>query len=392
MATETPTTPETTDSYAALAEGYAESREAETAELLAELEGGESDEGRSPEPAEPAKEAPDATAEATPATTPEIPADGAEGVDADAEALLAKATPFTYTVNGEARTVDGIRELPDGAGAIINPDALPMVRDLIQKGQSAWDANRELYQENQRYAGLEYTDLNRQTAKGLDAFQAALVDNARLRVIADMLAQAIEKPETIVSLATDPTQVQLLQERLGIAAERASNAAQKQWGERIATHSANAETAPERLTPLLSQHIDSLKQYAPSLTEADWQEAKTVFGPFAAQIVRRATPDDAHAAGVKVGSLVVDNSRMMGWLEQRSALRQQEATAKAQAEKAQKENAARLAAANAGKKQPPAAISRQPAAPQAPTESDSDRKAREYQEWYAERMRGYRGL
>jgi hypothetical protein len=321
----------------------------------------------------------DATAaDATQVDKPATPAEGTETAD-DPEVLLATATPLDFTVNGESKTFDGIQVIP-GHGAIINEDALPGVRDLLQKGQQAWDANRELYQETERYRALEYTSASGEASKGLDAFASALTDNARLNAAVKVFADTLGSPDRIAALIADPTAYENLKLRLENATERASATARTQWGERVQRTTEGVETQPDRLTAMLGSHIDSLKSYVPQLTQADWNEAKTIFGPFATQIVRRATPDDARAAGVKVGSLVVDNSRLTPWLEARATARSAEATAKAAADKTDAENKRRLAAANAGKKTTQQRRSASAAQPQQRRESDSDRKAREWAE------------
>ena len=357
MATETEATAPIDTTDADLSEG---------GDLLQELDGSEvSDEfadaaaeERSSDAAtdgnDPKAETPDpAAAQQTGETTAEA--------EPKVEDLLASATPLDYTVNGETRTFDGISVIP-GQGAIIPESALPALRDRLQQAESARADARQLYQKTQEYEALEYTGANNQPVRGLDAIRTAMAEAAAYREIARTALEHIRDPQKIVALATDPTALSLLTERLDVIGERAMMTAQKAWGERQSAATQQQETAPDRLTGLLSQHLDSLKQYAPDLTDADWQEAKAVFGPFASQIVRRATPDEARAAGVKVGSLIVDNNRMLGWLTQRTTQRQQEAAAKAAAARTDAENKKRLAAANAGKSAKPQASSARPGA------------------------------
>lgn len=302
---------------------------------------------------------PSAAADETETATPQEPRQPV-GATADSEHPdspavaddpLKDAQPFTYVVDGQARTLEGAHLItgPDGqTGAIIPAAVLPALQQRLSRAEHDEAQNRELYHRVQEYERLEFKE-----AKGLDAFAQALTENARLTAAVTLLVQHIEDPQKVVALATDANALQLLQERLGVVTEKAALAAGKQWGERIQQSREAATTAPEQLGAMLNQHFDALAPQVPGLTKADWDEAKTIFGPFASQIIHRATPDEARAANVKVGSLVVNNNAFLGWLDQRVKQRAEEAKAKAAQAQTDAENKKRLAAANAGKKPAP---------------------------------------
>lgn len=284
--------------------------------------------------------------------------------------------PFTYRTDGREVPMDGISVFKDAEGNVVGAT---IDRDQLDNLRLRLGRHDHLVQENNRINGrltefdrFTHQGLDRQQYQGAQAFRQMTIENAQLAATVAVLARAIDDPvllTTIVHEATNnlpPREYQLLQREMAVAARDAAMRAGQHWGTRLQSARDAAEMAPEALQGSLVSHFDSLKaQYADelkNLTDRDWQEARQTFAPFASQIIRRATAEDVqNVPELKLGQLIVDESKFKSWFSERVALRNQEAARAASNGSVNRENAARARAANAGKPAP-SAPARRPAA------------------------------
>lgn len=112
--------------------------------------------------------------------------------------------PFTYTVNGETRTMPHAYRVP-GEGVMIEEQAVPQFQLMASRAESLEKANHELYEQSKRFEQLTQwntTDANGhpQTLTGLDALQALQVEYARTDVAKNTLIDAIRDPAQLLGL------------------------------------------------------------------------------------------------------------------------------------------------------------------------------------------------
>ena len=132
-----------------------------------------------------------------------------QGTPANDDDPLAGAEPFTYTVNGQARTFDGLTKLGD-RGAIVTAEALPKLQQRLSERDNLYERSQEQYQ---RYAALEESfnkltqwsigkDQNGQDRylTGADAVLAQRVMLGRSAATMQVLAKALDDPEQFARL------------------------------------------------------------------------------------------------------------------------------------------------------------------------------------------------
>ena len=355
------------------ATAFADEREQQFHDVLAEMLGDEA-----PEPAEDETERPSADSKAgdegedavspeaeteTPdPKQPETPAADAtdEEVTPEDTDLLATATPFTYAVDGQAKTIDGIREIP-GHGAIVEAQALGTLKDRLQKADRLDDANRALYQKTQAYETVEY-----QGKTGMAAIEAAIVDNAKLSRALTVLVPYLESEEGRIALATDPQgTLQYLTRELGLTARETEFQTRQSFGQKIRaaeTQQQESTTLAQQAETAITQSISHWAQQFPALTAQDKDAATQYLRRIQSSVIRPATPEEAQQVGVKPGERIVDHTLVHGYLANLASLRAeaQKATQTASeaakaAQKASQENAKRLAAAAVPTKHKPTA-------------------------------------
>lgn len=281
---------------------------------------------------------------------------------------LANAKPFEYTVNGEAKSYDGIKVLsnPDGSiqGAIIPAESIKDVQYRLQRQEYLETQNKALYDRVQDFDRVAFTAPDGKEYAGLDAVQQLTTEHAKLMAAAQVMASVLESPEKLVPLALaahagDQSEIQRLSREVALNAREAAFKAREQWTTR--QQSARQEaTQTQQRTEVTRQAITSAVQHwasqFPALTKDDLQRATAHFEKLSTAIVRPATPDEATQAGVKPGELVIDHQVIHGWLADRAELRAQQANAQrdvtTKAQQAALENARRLAAAAPGKSGP----------------------------------------
>ena len=328
-----------------------------------------------PDPAVPTDDATDPTTPTDPATPASDETDDDDASEATSDDLLAKATPFTYTVDGQPKAVEGIREIP-GHGAIVAPDALTSLRDRLQKADRLDEANKALYQQVEQYSAIEYSG-----KKGIEAVEAALIANAKMDTALRVIVPYLESEEGRNALIGDPEgTLRYLQRELGLAARETEFTTRQTFGQTLRsaeTQRADASSQAEQSRTIMSGVVDKWAGQFPALTPEDRAAAVAHLQHFATSLIRPATPDEARQAGVKPGDRIVDERPIHAYLQERAGLRAEAAEAKQSASTATKaaqhaatENAKRLAAVAVPTKKGKAAAKAAPAEPKARTKDE----------------------
>jgi hypothetical protein len=149
--------------------------------------------------------------------------------------------------------------------------------------------------------------------------------------------------------------LQQMTERLRLMAENVSYKTKASFSQRMTSAKEAASTVEDRATvtpQAISGAVDQWAAQYPSLTPADKQHAIQHLTKIGTTIVRPATPDEATAAGVKPGQLIIDHPVVVAYLSDRAAWREEQARSTSAVSKATTENAARLAATKAPKRSP----------------------------------------
>ena len=368
MATETELDP---NAIAADPDAYAEDREARFLETLAE-----DDEIALDEPGEAAE----------PAEATETQAEEPEAGEATPEAAadpLADATPFRYTVDGQERTFDGIRVLagPDGQplGGVIPADQMRVVQDRLQRADFLEAQDKARWEKMRDYETIEVKTHTGEALTGMAAVQHALAEHAKLTAAVQLMASVLEDPEKLAALYGDPREMQLLARELALTAQGAERQARDQFSARSQQVRQQDTVQQDRAaitTNALTGAIDHWAQQFPALTQDDRQKAVAYFQKLGSHVVRPATPDEAKAAGVKPGELIIDHPVVYEYLQDRAELRKQASASTTAATKAALENAARLKAAAKPKAK---ASPSKPATPDKPVDK--------LDEWQAQKLR-----
>lgn len=315
--------------------------------------------GTSPEPdAAPAEVAPpDVPAEAEPKS--EVAAPAAEPApDAPVEPVppdadpLKDATSLTYTVNGQSKTYDGIRVLGE-TGAVIDIKDLPDLQRKLGERDHLFEANQHLYQKTQQYDGLRFVDSNKQEHRGIAAFAASQVEVARVRAGAAALLNTI-----LEAFPGDEHKAAREAVFKGIdrEAENAGLKAERDFGRTLQAQTVEANE-PQEIDRAVQFTVGKMKEAYPHFTPED-EAAARIFLEAAPEVYfPKANPQQAMQAGVRPGQRIALYDRMTRWAEDRSQMRlaqnkRDEDFKKTQAQAPQhaKENAAKLAAAAAGRK------------------------------------------
>lgn len=393
MATQIPPM-DPSQNFAEQNDAYAEGRRHQFDELMTEMLGDEAPEPTASDAATPTDDAtsaeetdavsatPDAKdADAKEPATPDPKADAADDpAEPTSDDLLAKATAFEYTVDGQSKTIDGIKEIP-GHGAIVEANALSLLKDRLQKADRLDEANRTLYQKVQSYDQIEHSG-----KKGLDAIEALVVDHAKLSKALNVLVPYLESEEGRVALVSDPAgTLQYLARELGLTAREVEFTTRQSFGQRIRqaeTQQAETQTRAEQQQVAIGNTIRSFAAKYAALTDDDIQAATKHLQAFAGSIIRPATDAEAKqfaSRGVVAGQPVIDERLIDQYLADRAALRTEAATAKEQASAAAKaastaasENAKRLAAAATGRGAKKAAPPKPDAREQKPAKRERD--------------------
>ena len=284
-------------------------------------------------PVDPAKDAKDNT---PPAETE------AEG---DADALLKDATPLSYTVDGQSKSLDWITEVP-GQGAFVAADKMQQFKDLIQRGEHADGERKRLYQ-----VASEYQQLGGRAAYEKLASEKAMLDAAGGKLLEVLTAQNAD--QILLELATNP------QARAMLLREAQLEARDAGWKARtdLTTQQSSTQRQSQEVqqaAQALNITIDNVARSVPGITADDVATARQYFGnpQMRGSLYRRATQQDQQQYGLTPGELVLIPNPIHQWMQDRATLRSATASATQKAQAAERENATRLAALNATKPNP----------------------------------------
>jgi len=317
----------------------------------------------------------------TPAVaTPTTPDDASPtGTDADP---FEGSGPAAYRVNGEDRTFDGITVLKDRSG-VIDPDKM----DLVLHRLSERDHLFETSQARQK----ELTDLQELTrwrpdpakdeyVTGAAALQARDLAYATTRAERDVYNALLSDPSKVAGLiqyneATgqfewNASQVAVVQAQLENKKLQLSHAIEKHYAPRIAGQPQTAQSAQaQRVDPVAAAErliqVTGVKGFG----DAD----KQWLAGLAEELVRPATPADVAKNPTLVVGQPFAPQKLLDLIADRAELLARSMKQVASATKAEKENQARFAAANAGKK--PAAAQARATATKEKTQAQTRQEA-----------------
>lgn len=313
--------------------------------------------GPSEEPTDP--EGTDET-EATQAETSVDPnAPPAPDTSAPPEIDFSNDKPFTYTVNGQARTFDDLRVV-DGIGGVISADALHKLQQRFSERDTLFENSQQQYRKYQDLEKLtawktQGADGKEQIITGSQALEARQVVLERQTAILNTLAEVFDNPDLFRSLVSvneqgqvvaDRQALQYLTTRAQLSAVNAEQSVRQQFQNQPNTQQAQQSQAPD-IQSVAPQVIENSAQQLGITTLTP--EDKTFLASMLPRFVRPATGEDvALSPTLKIGEPVVDAS--FGQLVQQQG--QNRATTAKTVQTAttiSKENAARLAASKLGK-------------------------------------------
>lgn len=357
-----------------------------------------------PEGTEPGKQDSEELADATSADADQAPDPdkevSAETPEADP---FEGSEPFTYTVNGETRTFDGIRVFGND-GAVVKAEALPDLMRRLGERDNLFETNKAQYQKVQQLERLSEWNVEGEDGKvqsygGQEGLVMMRVQAGRLGAELHTLASIFHKDAngqyprlaSIItvdengSIVPDPNALQHLITESDLAGIRAEQEIKGLLSKLTSTERAAASqdfsvsSSPEALSQLQSQAPALIDQAAKSagldakvLTEKD----RSFLSNQLPRYVRTVTDQDRMSnPSLRVGGPIVDSS-FMDVVKDRVELRAESTrTVKDVTQsvtKASTENAARLAAAARGMKPAQQITQRRPAPKQEPEESDHD--------------------
>lgn len=231
---------------------------------------------------------------------------------------LAGAQPFTYTVDGQPRTMEGVYRFP-GEGLMIPEEQVPKWQLMASRAEGLERANRDQYQRLQDFEKLsEWTSKDQQgqeqTITGRAALEAREVTYAKTRAVAETLSAILEDPATIASLigldadgrvVKDEQAIQNLLVRAQLAAMTAEGQAKSRFAT-VAQEVTNAvqqaqqqEQLPATLWASAEQHW--VKEF-PSLTAQD----KEFLAKQVPRYMRAATDAEVQSGSYQRGEMVLD--------------------------------------------------------------------------------------
>lgn len=326
---------------------------------------------------------------APPSTTPDTPAAsegtaasepaGAPPVEADAPLVpdtsiqptadtdpLDGSRPLDYTVDGHARTYDGITVLKDG-GAIIDPDALERVQKVFSERDHLFEKDKQTHE---RYSTLERAiewrtkgaDGKEQVVGGLDAAVAWRLHagqmHARNLVYSNAIDAIVKDPSNFAKLYTIFTDAKGEYGEVGaqyVLPNQKGFADLKEDAERFARET--ALTMREQFPKVIAAPPPAevpLEQLAPdtvALYEKDHKitgltaEDRKDLAEMLPRYSRPSTPEERQAGH---GARVIDGS-FLGVMKRYASQNANTATTAAAAASAATSNAAKLAAAARGR-------------------------------------------
>lgn len=294
------------------------------------------------------------------------------GADSAADPL-AGTEPFTYTVNGETRTLDGVYRVP-GEGLLVPEDKVASLQQLAERAEILDRVSREVTDHNASYERLSawtVTDAQgkEHTLTGLQGLEAMRVDSARVNAAVSIIDGLLSDPAKLLGLlaqddkgqlVVDPSAVETLQMRIQLAANAAEQRARGSFAN-LRSPAPATSTGPANYAASAPKIIESAAGSAYNVLTA---EDRNFLASQIGRYVRAVTEEDRRwDPSKKIGAPIVDAEYAQ--LVQRTAA--QRADAKRVAEAAE-----RAGKFNGGTERgrQPAKPATKPAAPVVPPKSN----------------------
>lgn len=310
---------------------------------------------------------------------------------------LATATPFTYPVNGQDKTFDGIKVLGD-SGAIITSEALPLLAQKLSDAERFHQTSREQYDQIRDYERLsewktQGEDGKEVTVSGREGLIAQRTSFAALEASFNTLVSAF-KPDAQgnykllsdlvdVDPATNkiivsPTVLENLLTKAELAETRAIQGTQSRLAAITAPKTSGpsaGQATPQDFSQAAPQIIEQAAKQAgidsKTLTEKDRAFLVQQFPRYIRQVTEA---DRAESYSLKIGSPIVD-AGFAQVVKDRADMRKEIGATAIAASNAAKENATKLAAAAIGQRTPvtPSTSRTQERTPEDTRVSDADK-------------------
>lgn len=335
-------------------------------------------------PAEASPDAPESSP--TPDAAPEVEPDASAPAPATPESPapedidpLATAKSLTYTVNGQERTVEGIKVLSDelGGEGIITREALPDIIRRLGERDNLYEQNQWAFQQRQELEAASAWKVTKEDGSeslvtGKEGIAEMRIAHARQEASLQTLIAALQDPEQFRQMVAvdqndqivlNPQFIQSLLTRAELAEMKAEQATRGLFGQLLQA----AQPAPA--APDFSRYAPAIiKQAAGDKFSTLSPKDQDTLGKQMLRYVRPSTPAERQAGQ---GPHIVDAefaSLVQEWVN----LRSEGVKAATTAASASSSNAAKLAAARIGTKATtPAPSTRPPRAPAKPIDADT---------------------
>lgn len=260
--------------------------------------------------------------EATPLTAP-AETDPAEDAPSDPanpsedEDPLKGAEPFTYTVNDQTKTIDGVHRIP-GEGLIVPEDKVQHFQLLASRADTLERQTQEMYQKNRALEALtawttKDADGKDVTLTGPQALEAQRVRMARVEAASQELSAYFDQsPAELLKLMTtdeqgnpvwDPSALNNLRTRMQLAALNAERSTQSEFQKLASTPPTPQAPDIERVAPTV------VSTYAQQLGVTLSPEATQTLTALVPRFIRATTPEDiAQNPALAKEPLVVDGT------------------------------------------------------------------------------------
>lgn len=296
---------------------------------------------------------------------------------------LEGASPFTYAVNGQERTFDGITWLKDGGG-IIDPEAKDKIVRVFGERDHLYEQNQSRHQENQALSRLtEWQTIGANGEKvmlsGREGVEAQRVTMAQMAAEIQAYRTLHSDPNNLREILVGNEDGSLAWNALGVKAFLAElKNAQNEHSAKARASLAGLTTAaqpaafnPSALaSPATAKAVELTGAKGFTAEDTKWAEA------LAPRFVRLATSEDQQANPALVVGQPMIEQQFLDLVKERGELRASTGKTVSSAAQVAKDNAARIAAAKTGQKP-----GQQPAKITPPKEPERTRDDDFYEQW-----------
>jgi hypothetical protein len=292
--------------------------------------------------------------------------EGEPAADEDGDRYAA-APNASYVVDGKTVEFPHIKMYVDEngvpQGAMINLTDLPHVQSRLSKADY-YEANFQTAVDRaatSKLATLEFTDGSKTMHKGEAAFDAALLENAKLAAVTKLFAETIENPESLIDIAyamqqaiqagqnpADVPEFKRLQRDLGYALKDADYGFRDARGKQRETIQQTTHQESQHAATRTSEINGAVSQWSakyPALTADDKQDAIAYLTKIGTTIVRPASPEEAKTYGIQPGALITDHPVIDAYLANVAKIRSASTASASTQQRIAAENAQRKAAA-----------------------------------------------